>query len=251
MKALKLNPKALTRTLGSEIRKKGPRLCTIASVASIGIAVTTAIKASPEVMDIIHEAEKKKGEKLTKKEVVEETWKCYIPTAAATASAIFFTIASDVMNEKRIATLTAAYTLASTVANDCKKKEFEETKETGGEGKTDQNGKKRTIAKPVDEIIETGHGSVLCYDALSGRYFTSCKEDLRRAFNDITWVMINETGVSLNELYYSIGLDGIKLGDRLGWSVDRGQVQIKFTSQLTPDGRPCLVMDFDTMPYEY
>ena len=64
--------------------------------------------------------------------------------------------------------------------------------------------------------------------------------------------MISYMSASLNEFYYELGLDGIKLGDDLGWSYGTGGVDIEFSSQLTEDNTPCLVIDYKVLPeYDY
>jgi len=54
--------------------------------------------------------------------------------------------------------------------------------------------------------------------------------------------------VSLNELYYQLGLTGTKMGDSLGWHIDRGYIDAQFDAQLADDGTPCLVLDFSVEP---
>ena len=52
----------------------------------------------------------------------------------------------------------------------------------------------------------------------------------------------------LNDFYYEIGLDNIKLGDELGWNIDDGYIDLSFSSQLASDGTPCLVIDYKIAP---
>ena len=63
--------------------------------------------------------------------------------------------------------------------------------------------------------------------------------------------MLDEQYVSLNDFYYEIGLDNIPLGDELGWTIDdgrAGRIDLYFTSQLTPEGVPCLVINYRVQP---
>lgn len=51
---------------------------------------------------------------------------------------------------------------------------------------------------------------------------------------------------------YEIALPETKLGDELGWHVDNGLVDLRFSSQLAEDGTPCLVIDYQIAPkYDY
>ena len=103
-----------------------------------------------------------------------------------------------------------------------------------------------------NEVILTKKGDTLCYDALSGRYFKSDIEKLKRCMNEINRQILNDGSASLNDFYYEIGLDSIKIGDDLGWDTRQGLVDIDFSSQLASDGTPCLVLDFSIAPvYDY
>ena len=77
---------------------------------------------------------------------------------------------------------------------------------------------------------------------MSGRYFESDIEKLRKAVNDLNRRMRDEIQITLNEFYYEIGLDSIKIGDSLGWDIDKGYIELEFSSQLDKDGVPCLVI---------
>ena len=70
--------------------------------------------------------------------------------------------------------------------------------------------------------------------------------------NKLNRDMLDEMFISLNDFYYEIGLSNTKLGDDLGWNVSEGLIDLKFSSQLTDDGTPCVVMDYSIAPkYDY
>lgn len=52
---------------------------------------------------------------------------------------------------------------------------------------------------------------------ISGRYFKSDIEKLKRAANDLSRRMLDEGYISLNDFYYEIALPETKLGDELAW----------------------------------
>ena len=78
---------------------------------------------------------------------------------------------------------------------------------------------------------------------------------LRKAENSLNRMLINDVYVSLNEFYYEIGLPPTKIGDDLGWNLYDGgssMVELYFSSQLTADDTPCLVIDYNIAPkYDY
>ena len=49
-------------------------------------------------------------------------------------------------------------------------------------------------------------------------------------------------------VYEEIGLARTSTGDRLGWNTDTGLLDLNFSSQLSEEGKPCLVIDFKVMP---
>ena len=54
--------------------------------------------------------------------------------------------------------------------------------------------------------------------------------------------------VSLNDFYSEIGLPEVSIGEDLGWNMDDGYIEIDFSSQLSEDERPCLVLEFNISP---
>ena len=53
---------------------------------------------------------------------------------------------------------------------------------------------------------------------------------------------------ALNEFYDEIRLDHISIGDDLGWNIERGMIDLSFSSLVADDGTPCLVVDYQVSP---
>ena len=87
------------------------------------------------------------------------------------------------------------------------------------------------------------------YDAYSGRYFKSTVNKIDRVVNELNYTLLREMCVSLNEFYAGIGLEGISLGDQLGWNEQR-QIEVHYGSRVTEEGRACIVLDFVIEPTE-
>ena len=105
-------------------------------------------------------------------------------------------------------------------------------------------------AQPVPrETIVYGEGDCLFYDAYSGRYFKSTVNKIDRVVNELNYTLLREMCVSLNEFYAGIGLEGISLGDQLGWNEQR-QIEVHYGSRVTEEGRACIVLDFVIEPTE-
>ena len=63
---------------------------------------------------------------------------------------------------------------------------------------------------------------------------------------------MSEPYISLNEFYMEIGLPTVEIGDFLGWNVDKGMIELRFSSQLANGRTPCLVMSYAIAPeYNY
>ena len=107
----------------------------------------------------------------------------------------------------------------------------------------------RISRNPVNnsQVIVTGRGDTLCYDKLSGRYFRSDIEKLRRLENQINKNIISYMFVSLNEVYEDMGLEGIELGEGQGWDVDH-PLEFRFSAQLADNNDPCIVVGYATEP---
>jgi hypothetical protein len=99
------------------------------------------------------------------------------------------------------------------------------------------------------ETIVYGEGDCLFYDAYSGRYFKSTVNKIDRVVNELNYTLLREMCVSLNEFYTGIGLEGISLGDQLGWNEQR-QIEVHYGSRVTDEGRACIVLDFVIEPTE-
>jgi len=94
--------------------------------------------------------------------------------------------------------------------------------------------------------------SILCYDSISRRYFKSSTDLLEKATNEVNMQILRDGYISLNVLYDEIGLSTTDLGKALGWNLVDGLVELRFDSQLTRDGIPCLVIGYVGVPkYDY
>ena len=99
----------------------------------------------------------------------------------------------------------------------------------------------------VVKILTKENGPYLCYDVLSGRYFKNDIETIRRKANDVNRALRGQMYISLNEWYQELNLPRIDLGDDVGWTVE-DPIELSFTTMLTEDNEPCLVVKYDIFP---
>lgn len=231
-------------------KKYSPGILTGIGITGMIATTISAVRVTPKALEMIDEREIKDGKRLTTKEVVETTWKCYIPSAITGICSVACIIGASSINAKRNAALAAAYAISMQDLSDYKKKTLEVIGEKKEEAIRDAVAKEKLNNAPLNsnEVILTGKGETLCYDPLSGRYFKSDVETLRKAENILNRRMRDEVHLSLNEFYGEIGLDEIDIGDNLGWDIDKGYIDMDFSAQLTADNVPCLVMGHHNPP---
>lgn len=240
-----------------------------------GMVTTTvmAVRATPKALMLI-EAEKRKINhelleeakksgceecnqitRLEPVDLIKVTWKCYIPAGITGIVSIACLIGASSVNARRNAALATAYTLSETTLRDYQKKVIETIGEKKEQTVRDAVAKERIERDPVEnkEVIFSGRGNTLCYDSISGRYFRSDMDAIKKAENELDARLRNEMYISLNEFYYEIGLEPLRvIGDDLGWNIDSGYLDLGFSSQIATDGTPCLVIEYNPAPrYDY
>lgn len=234
--------------------KHSPEILTGIGIAGMFTTTVLAVRATPKALRLIDDARYEKGEKLTTTEKAKACWKCYIPAVTtATASTICLIGASSV-NARRTAALAAAYRISETALTEYREKVVETIGEKKEQVVRDAVAKDKVEKNPVskNEVMITPSGNTLCFDAISGRYFRSDIEKIKRAENEINKRMLDEMYVSLSEFYDELGLDHTSISDQLGWKLDDGLIELIFSSQIADDGTPCIVVDYRVAPgYDY
>lgn len=243
----------LAETARSVISKNSTTILAAVAVAGVVGTTTLAIRATPRAMDAIFAASVNcsDGEfgPVTKVEKLKIAWKFYIPTAVMGTATIACIIGGNTISTRRTAALASAYTLADTAIKEYQSKVVEIVGENKETKIRDAIAQDHLDANPVGQsaIYIASGGEMLCYDTVSGRYFKSDIETLRRAENDLNRRLINSSFISLNEMYREIGLDEVKLGDNMGWIPDN-VIDFRFSSRLAENNTPCIVLDYHIDP---
>lgn len=252
---MKFDLSKITKTAGEKMAKHSPEILVGLGIVGMFATVGMAVKTTPKALILMEEKKKEEHvEKLTALETVKTTWKCYIPTAVMGTLSTACIIGASTVNMKRNAALATAYTSTAAAMKEYQEKVVETIGEKKDKAIKDAIAKDKIEKDPVQnhEVIYTGKGDTLCYDAHGGRYFKSDIEKIRRAVNELNRTMTYDHYVSLNDFYYELGLKTTKGGEDLGWNLDNGLVEVHFSSQLTEDGEPCLVIDYSVAPrYDY
>ena len=254
-----MNKEGLKRTIKSAERvltKYSPGILTGIGITGMIGATFMAVKATPKALYLI-EAKKEESEveELTSVETIKTCWKCYIPATLATVLSVICLIGASTVSAKRNAALATAYSISEAALREYQEKVVEVVGEKKEKAVRDAVAKDQIERDPVTKsevVIIDSNSNTLCYEPLSGRYFKSTIDKIKKAEIKLDRQMIQEMYVSLNDFYWEIGLDGTDLGDKMGWNLSKGYMDLSFSSQLADDGTPCAVIVYGIPPvYDY
>lgn len=237
-------------------------LTAIGVLGTVGTAVLTG-KATLKAADILREEKIAKipdGEVvetldglLTKKECIKLVWKQYLPPVAAGVLTITAIIAANRISLKRAAAMAAAYSISE--------KRFAEYRDKVGEKfgiKKEQTVRDEIAQDQVNlnslnaenrEIIFAGNkgGEVLCFDSFTGRYFMSSVEEIKKAENEINYLIIHNDSATLTDFYNRVGLCQTTYSEEVGWTTD-ALADFKLSTTLSDEAVPCLVVTYNVTP---
>ena len=249
------NFSSIVKVVKTAVSKHSPEILTGIGIAGMITTTVLAVRATPKAVQLI-EAKKEElhQDELNAVDTVKAAWKCYIPAAVTGVVSSACLIGASSVHVRRNAALATAYKLSETALTEYKAKVVETIGEKKEQIIKDKVAEERVKNDPVSktEVFVTEKGNTLCYDTISGRYFKSDIEALRRTENDLNERLFGEMYISLNEFYDAIGLSRTRIGDDLGWNIHWGQIKLEFSSQIADDGTPALVMDYRVAPkYDY
>lgn len=247
----------ITKNLGKAISKNSPHILTGLGCAGLISTAVLSAKASPKALIILQDEEEYRKRKqiipMSKMDRFKLTWKCYIPAGVVGATSIGCIIGANQINTKRNAALASLYAISETAFRDYKTKVVQELGKTTDTKIHDEVAKDHLTKNPLpDNIILADTGEVLCYDILSGRYFKSSHETIRRIVNDLNYELRSEMRLRLNDFYSAVDSPDLapnELGNLVGFDIEKGPIEIIYSTQLDPSGKPCLVIDMDVYPY--
>ena len=237
------------------ITRRSPEILTGIGIAGMITTTVLAVKATPKALILIGQAENEKERDLKPIETVKVAWKPYIPAIAMGTMSTMCLIGASSVNLRRNAALATAYKLSETAFTEYKEQVIKTVGEKKEQRVRDKIAEEKIKNNPVSksEVIVTNDGKTLCYDPVSGRYFYSKIDTIKRAELKIKEdILKNFSGyASLNDFYDEIDLPRTSMGDDLGWNIEHN-IEIHFSSQLNDNGEPSLVLDFTVAPqYDY
>ena len=233
------------------LNKHSPEILTGFGITGMIASTILSISATPKAMKLIDEKKKElKTDNLTTLETIKTVWKPYLPVVGTTVTSAACIIFASRVNYKRNAALATAYSLSERTLLRYRDKVIE----TIGENK------ERSIREHIaqDEVLENkrnesqiiiaSKGNTLFMDSMSGRYFKSDIDQIKKVVNELNRKLVYENYISLNEFYGEIGLDNVKNGELVGWNINSGLIEPSFSTCLTEDDQACVVLDFLVSP---
>lgn len=163
------------------------------------------------------------------------------------------TITSIIMGHKvsaqKAAALVAAYGLAERNFSEYKEKVAEKLTGPKKQQIDDELAQERVKNTPGSSQIIVMDGEVLCFDQPTGRYFRGSMEQIKRAVNALN-AEIQQHGFADAQFFYDeLELDKTTWTKAVGWGNTGDLVELEITTTQTPDGKPCLAIDFSRLPY--
>lgn len=246
----KFNLKNLMETSKVFVDKHSPEILTSIGIAGMISSTVMAVKATPKALELIDDKKYELDtDELTKREIVQACWKCYIPSVITGGVSIACLIGANSVNTKRNVMLATAYNISERTLTEYKNKVVEVLGEEKEREIRTEIARDRIDKKPVsDTIIMSDKGNTLCYDSISGRYFKCDADKIRKAENILNKRLMSEAYVSLNDFYDLVGLPYTQIGNDLGWVFDGDMIEIEFSTCLSEDDVPCIVLDYSIEP---
>lgn len=255
-----MNLQSFKGAVGGFVTNNATTLLTAGGVVGVvGTAVLSAragIKAGQVIDDLNREKVNDTDEVVTTQEKVMATWRYFVPPVVCGSLTIAAIIMSNRVSAKEAAALAAAYGLSQRQLDEYRAKVMEKVgvnkhraiQDAIAQDQVDEN-------PPSKEVLILGEGQVLFYDALSGRYFQSTVDKVRKAENSVNYQLFHYQICSLSHFYEELGLRQTDLSDGIGWNMstsDDKQLELKLSTTMTDDEKPCIVISFNSLPkYNY
>ena len=239
------------------LRRSSPTILTVLGIAGVVGTTVMAIKATPKAMKLIKaKKDELNTDKLTPTELVQTTWKCYIPSALIGAGTIVCIIGIGVMDKRNQAALTSAYAML----NESYKQYRQAAKKVYGEDADNkihaEMAKDARVAsyewgyQVYNMDMDPESEQLLFYDLTSKKYFTTTMAAVLNAQYHVNRNLAVRGDCSLNEYLSFLGIAGVDTGDDRGWDI-RSRVEemdsygLDFDNQKTTleDGLECITID--------
>lgn len=245
------------RKLSTALRRASPKILTAFGIAGVIGTTVTAVKATPKALRLVKAKKNELStEKLTPVELVQTTWRCYIPAALIGIGTITCIVGIGVMDRRNQAALTSAYAML----NESYKQYRQAAKNVYGEEadrRIHAEMAKDAMVASSDwgyQVYNMGMDpeseQLLFYDLATKKYFTTTMAAVLNAQYHVNRNLAIRGDCSLNEYLSFLGVDGVNNGDEMGWDItymieEMASYWLDFDNQKTvmDDGLECITID--------
>lgn len=243
--------------LGHGIRRYAPEILTGAGVIGLGASVYLSAKAGYNagvhvVSEFSTRLDNAKDDEqvlpMTAKEIVQDTWKFYIPVAIiGTATAIAIVGSNRVSNSQKVALFSAA-AISERALSEYQQKIIETTSKPKEQKVRDEILQDEVVKKSsdFDRLGLPADGDVLVIESHTKQVFVSNAEKIHRAENDANRECLHDGYVSLNTFLDYLGLPSSPAGEVVGWNNSKPlEVRIGGAAH---DEKPVLTINYVNPP---
>lgn len=238
--------------LSKFVGKNAPTIFTALGIFGFVATVGMAIDATPKALALKEAVEDKQKDENPGEQIltfIRNYGPIYATTIAMGGISIACFLTANRALSKQSMTALAAYSMSEKALKTYQSKFVERFGARKHQQIMDDVAEEEVNRNDVPDeayVFHTGYGDTLCLDAPSGRYFRCSAEQIRSAEASVTKDLVSEMTAPLNNFYNAIGLPGIGLGDDIGWVVDRMTPDVYFSSELTANDLPVLVINYNT-----
>lgn len=240
----------------AKCRKKTNVPYILGGFGCIGVIATTimAIQSTPKALELLEDAEKEKGEDLSKWETVKTAGPVYLPAVITGIATIGCIAGAVILSERQQASLISAYGLLNESYMKYQRKVIENF---GEETHTDILKAIAEETKPVNITADNYFGisnqgmaedfsePKLFYEEFSGRYFEAPLEQVLLAEYHVNRNMALGALILLNDFYEFLGLERTDYGGEVGWYINDDYFWIDFNHRkvVMDDGLECYIIE--------
>ena len=240
-----------------KLRRSSPAILTCLSVVGVVGTSVMAVRATPKALQLIKDKKDELDSDLLKlMEVVQITWKCYMPSILIGIGTITCIIGIGRVNKRNQASLMSAYAML----NESYKQYRKSAKIVYGEDADDKIHAEMAKDAMVSTYdwgyqvynmdMDSESERLLFYDLASKKYFRTTMAAVLNAQYHVNRNLSIKGDCSLNEYLSFLGVEGIDGGDELGWDITYMVEEMNcywldfdnYKSTLE-DGLECIIID--------
>lgn len=241
----------------TRLRRSSPTILTVLGVIGVVGTAAMAVRATPKALRLIKVKKNElQTDKLTSGEIIQTTWRCYIPAALVGAGTIACIFGIGVMDRRNQAALASAYAML----NESYKQYRQAVKKVYGEDADTrihaEMAKDAMVASAdwgyqvYNKEMDPESEQLLFYDLLSKKYFTTTMAAVLNAQYHVNRNLAVRGDCSLNEYLAFLGVEGVDKGDKMGWDIsymveemDSYWLDFDNSKTILEDGLECITID--------